>query len=174
MAQIGALDLLPAAADVLPLAQRALVFGERPLHFRHGSRDAGLQRIATPSRGGVAAQQHRRDAAVLLGQLDQAGQWSCQRGRHQLAFRTLDGAIQLTGDGQHQAGEGKKHKQADHTELDWITEPIHQQLGRREDEFHGEVPGRYEALHEAVRRRVAPGAGFAAGHMIFWSWFAKY
>ncbi len=132
----AALDLVPAAADVLPFAHGALVIGQGAVHFRDGRIDAGLQGGSAIGHGHIAAQQHRRYAAMLLGQLDELGQRPRQGGRHQLVLGTLDGAVELTGDGPHQAGEGEKHQQADQSELARIVETVHQQFSWGKQEFH--------------------------------------
>jgi len=67
------LDLVPAATDVLPFAHAALVVGQHTVQLRRRAIDIGLQRASAIGHAQVTAQQHRRHAAVLLGQFHQFG-----------------------------------------------------------------------------------------------------
>ncbi len=104
------LDLVPAAADVLPFAHGALVIGQHAVHLGHRRINIRLQRAATIRHGVIAAQQHRRHTAVLLGKLDQLGQRPRQRSGYQFILGALDGAVELAGYGPHQAGEREENK----------------------------------------------------------------
>ncbi len=136
----GPLDAIPVSTDRLPLARVALVLSQCLTHLHQGGIDTGLQGGAPIRHVRVAAEQHGGHAAMLLGQLNQARQGARQRCGDQLALRSLDGAVELAGEGQHQAGEGKEDQQPQHTELDRIAEPVHQQFGGGKQQFHGTCP----------------------------------
>ena len=92
---------------------------------------------------------------MLLGQLNHLGQRAGQRGRHQFVARALDGFLQLTGQGPHQAGEGQQYQSTDQAKLAGIVEPVHQRGGGYKEGFHDRHP---EADQVGKARRSTPAS----------------